>query len=284
MARDTFHLIALKSAVTSASFLAKLKPLFRSQQIGWVGHVHFWLHEPRDSPEGHYKQGDRVIPWEFLLVGEERLPLEVKEDIEQLWSITAPPIQGAPEIDVKAQSLRGREGPSLPLGWSADDHSQFDAAAPPEGVALTLEESSHTLGSTLSERKKPLKNLMREFGTSHPGPMAVFGLLRYLPPDGRRLYLEGYVPGFTEKLGPLYGNDPYKLGLGVTDYTTKGTEAAPSKGHPLEDVALVWYPSIWHFAKMLDDRTYADLDREFKVPSMWDNPLMCCTEIDLEQG
>jgi len=44
---------------------------------------------------------------------------------------------------------------------------------------------------------------------------------------------------------------------------------------------LVWYPSIWHFGKLLDDLDYAEADRKFKVGVVLDNPILCCTEVVL---
>jgi hypothetical protein len=73
----------------------------------------------------------------------------------------------------------------------------------------------------------------------------------------------------------------------VTDWSSRAAEgvevADPKAGGSgvWEDVALVWYPSLWHFAKLLDDPDYAVADRTFKQGVLRDNPILCCTEVVL---
>lgn len=75
--------------------------------------------------------------------------------------------------------------------------------------------------------------------------------------------------------------------MGVTDWSSRASEGAkvadPQAGGSgvWEDVALVWYPSLWHFAKLLDDPDYADADRKFKVGAVRDNPILCCRAVEL---
>ena len=76
------------------------------------------------------------------------------------------------------------------------------------------------------------------------------------------------------------------LGTGVQEWSSRKDEgsavADPEKGGSgvWEDVGLVWYPSIWHFAGMLADEEYAEADRKWKRGVLADNPILCCEEIE----
>ena len=77
------------------------------------------------------------------------------------------------------------------------------------------------------------------------------------------------------------------FGASVTNWSSRvaeGAEAADPQANGSgvwEDAALVMYPSIWHFGKLLDDSDYAEADRKFKVGVVLDNPILCCTEVVL---
>lgn len=103
----------------------------------------------------------------------------------------------------------------------------------------------------------------------------MFNLLSYLPNGGREQYFK-YIAAFQESVGSDFGGVPIAVGFGVTDFTSRQDGAGK-----WEDTALVGYPSIWHFAAMLDSEAYADVDRRFKKGALRDNPLICCTEVVL---
>ena len=77
------------------------------------------------------------------------------------------------------------------------------------------------------------------------------------------------------------------LGLGVSEWTSKADNAEKSQSAESdsvigwEDIGLIHYPSLWHFGGMLDDPGYMDADRRFKQGVLRDNPIMCCTEVDV---
>ena len=106
----------------------------------------------------------------------------------------------------------------------------------------------------------------------------MFNLLSYQP-DQRENYFK-YVAAFNESVGSKYGGEALFLGLGVEDWSCRAEETGEDEGN-WEDTALIHYPSIWHFAKMLDDDAYIDADRRYKKGVLRDNPILCCTEVKL---
>lgn len=111
----------------------------------------------------------------------------------------------------------------------------------------------------------------------------MFNLLAYTPNGGREKYY-GYIAAFSASTGIKYGGEPLFLGRDVTAWSSQKSateERDMGEGEGWVDCALVWYPSLWHFGKMLDDPGYAAADREFKTGAIRDNPLMCCTEVEV---
>ena len=106
----------------------------------------------------------------------------------------------------------------------------------------------------------------------------MFNLLAYRPDGGRERYF-GYMQAFAESVGSRYGGEPIAITLGVTDWTGRGRPQ--HQGVDWEDAALIYYPSIWHFAKMLDDSEYAEADFKYKQGSLRDGALLCCIEINI---
>ena len=124
------------------------------------------------------------------------------------------------------------------------------------------------------------RDYAHSFAQSHPGPIVMFNLLSFLP-NQLPQYLK-YVSGFLSDMSPRYGPDPLVHGMGtVTDWSSQAEETN-QKGM-WEGVGIIWYPSLLHFAKMLDDDEYAELDRAYKFGVLKDNALMCCTSIILNE-
>lgn len=276
MATVTFHLVSLGSA-DSDSFVSSLRALPESQRPLWLGQVHHWLHEPQISAAALLGTGSHIKKWEYILVSENDLPAEVESQLSARWSITADSPEDMPSLLTK-QSRSAQAAPSLPGGWSPEDHSGLDASVAPQGLHFSLDLRSRTLGAAQSTDGKTVRDFVREFGTAHPGPVIMFNLLSYLP-EGRPIYLGGYIGGFMKEIGPMYGGEALQFASGATAWSSQADEQ--SQDGVWEDAALVWYPSLWHFAKMVDDPVYIDLDRKFKPVSLRDNPLACCTEIEL---
>ena len=200
--------------------------------------------------------------------------------IDKIWSIAAD-VDDTTWLSNYESARRTRlsaPSPNLPTGWSPDDHSGLDAAVPPPDLEASLNLSSYPLGTRTDSGQKPviLKDFTRTFGSQHTGAVNMLNLLAYHP-NQRARYFE-YIAAFSASVGSKYGGEAMMFGSDVQDWSSKGKEA----GQPgWEDAGLVYYPSIWHFAKLLDDPGYMDADRRFKQGVLRDNPIMCCTEIDV---
>jgi hypothetical protein len=278
MAPVNFHLLALQPSVKARDFLSKLKGLVDAEGRLWFGQVHHWMHEPQLSADALLGSGSHVQKWDYLLVSTQKLPADVEADLEAHWSVAADAPDGFPSAKSKTEGLLKQEAPKLPRGWSASDHSGLDASTSSQGLNFSLHGPSRPMGVPKSETGGSIKDFVKDFGAKHPGPVVMFNLLSYLP-GGRSIYFDGYVGGFIKTLGPLYGGEALQFGWGVSEWSSQAQELG-QEGR-WEDLALVWYPSIWHFAKMIDDDDYVKLDREFKPISLRDNTLACCTEVEL---
>ncbi|KAI8624915.1 hypothetical protein F5Y19DRAFT_490123 [Xylariaceae sp. FL1651] len=272
----TCHLLSIRSSVTRESFIATLKALPASQRPLWLGETHHWIHEPHLSTGALLGVGPNLTKWEYLMVGSKELPSAVESQVGRKWSITAHSPDGTPTLRSKTDMLLSRPQPKLPQGWTPDDHSGIVTSAAHSGVAMSLDETSRPMGAERSTQGITLTKFTLDW--RHTGPVVMFNLLSFLP-NQRSVYFEGYGAGFTQILEPLFGGSPIQFGLEVTEWSSRAQEV--DQEGSWEDFALIWYPSLWHFSKMISSLEYATLDRQFK-PSVRDNPLICCTEIDLE--
>ncbi len=289
MAPTTFQLIKLNSSTSGTSFVETARKLPASERPFYLGQCQHWIRAPHLSADALTGKGDTVQHWDYLMVTKastsdsNSVPADLASSIEQAWSITAgvDDQQLASLPETKSQRAAA-SSPPLPHGWSPQDHSGLDAAEVPTDLEASLKLSSYPLGSKKESSSKPviLQNWVAEFGSRHPGPVDMFNLLSYLP-DGRPQYFQ-FVAAFMESVGSKYGGEPVFLGAGGIDGWSSKANEKPEAGAEWADTALIHYPSIWHFAKMLDDPAYADVDRKFKQGAIRDNPLICCTEIDLK--
>lgn len=286
MAPFTHHLVSLSKDVNSRSFIAALRGLPVSEKPLWVGQCHHWIHDPRLSVDALTGSGSELKKWDYLIftkainIGSSDLPSEINKLLSDKWSITA-------EVgDDYVDGLPGKEKifaaapvPTLSNGWSAENHASLDASEPPADVSLSLSTASPVMGQDKNESKVDIKTFVRNFGTSTPGsgPIVMFNLLSFFP--GKMSEYFKYVEGFLKDLGPRTGAQPLSLGTEVYDWSSKEEDTRDVGVWEL--VALVWYPSIWHFGQMLGDEIYAKLDRDFKMGVVRDNPLICCTPVDL---
>ncbi|KAK0776860.1 hypothetical protein LTR75_016123 [Friedmanniomyces endolithicus] len=304
MAPVTFHLIV---AQQPKDVLSALQNLPHASRPLYVGEVHHWIHAPSTlSTAALLGSTDTVTQWQYLLIHQTSspesftLPPGLNQHVRDKWSITAEISNDLLANYAAAQAKRlSNPIPPLPTGWSASNHSALDAAIAPPDLEASLALEAHALGSNKStDSPVVLIDWLRAFGTRHAGPVQMFNLLSYNP--GRRQGFYGYLAAFAGFAGSKYGGEGAILNIGheVEDWSSREEEGVMTvkeakeseKGYGTEDgqlvgwedVALVWYPSIWHFAKMLDDPEYAEADRKYKVGVMRDGPLCCCTEIEME--
>ncbi|KAK4507056.1 hypothetical protein PRZ48_000790 [Zasmidium cellare] len=278
MAPSTFALISLGSHGVD-SLLASLKSPPIKDQLLWVGKCHHWVHQPHLSSAALNGTGPLLQKWDYLIVTKLLNQDAFATLAEKTWSVTAEVsddlIASLPE---SKKTREATEVAPLPAGWSPSDHSGLDAAVSPPDLEASLAMTSHAMGSPPDSSPIALKDFLRTFGTSHPGPIAMFNLLSYLP-EQRPRYFQ-YMAAFQESVGIKYGGQPVVIGLGVLDWSSR--EQEKGQEGDWEDTAVIWYPSLWHFGKMFDDEGYMEVDRKFKVGVIRDNPLLCCTEVELE--
>ena len=292
MSPVTFHLI---SVADEQAFLETLRSTSTStsQQIHYIGHCEHWIHSPQTSLDTLTGPGDQMHKWNYLIIANTlpysplTLPTNLQTpQITAHWSITAP-VEDSQLANLAASNTTRTAAtpPALPPGWNASDYSSLTASQPPPDLEASLALSSTALGGFKNGPPILLKDFISTSATTHPGPISMFNLVSCLP--GQRARFFGYIAAFAASVGSRYGGEAQLLGAGVTDWSSReaeGLEAAdPEAGGSgvWEDVALVWYPSLWHFAKLLDDGDYAEADRKFKVGVLRDNPILCCREVVL---
>ncbi|KAI0432778.1 hypothetical protein F5Y09DRAFT_300893 [Xylaria sp. FL1042] len=264
-----FHLLGFGQPSDADAFIEALKTFPAGDKPLWVGKVHHWLEEPSFTKEQLMKK------WDYLIIGRQQLPDHLQSSATTSLTIATNDTGDIPNFDVMSEQLLAKAIPPLPSGWSVEDHSGLDAAVPPDGVKVSLDQTSRLMGSEVGSDRITIKDFIRRLSETHSGPISVLNLLSYQPGQKQKFF-EGYIGGFNNILSPIYGGGALCLG---TDPTLSSHEPQ-DEAFKWEDVALVWYPSIWHFGKMLDDPEYARLDRAFK-PALRNNPLLCCTEIKI---
>lgn len=277
MAPVTFTLLAL-GPQASKSLLNSLKAL----DPLYIGQCHHWIHTPHLSTTALNGPGPFPQIWDYLLITNGSSPPTLSTtSISKSWSITGScPDEMLASLPAANARRAGAPTPPLPPGWNSSDHSALDAAIAPSDLEASLDMTSRPMETSPSTSNPvALRDFIRTFGTTYTGPVAMFNLLSYLPSQ-RPKYFQ-YVEAFQESVGIKYGGEPVVLGFGVTDWSSR-KEDEGGEGE-WEDTALIWYPSIWHFGKMLDNGEYMDVDRRFKQGVLRDNPLMCCTEVRLEE-
>lgn len=289
MAPIVFSLILLRDDSTEASLLSVLQKLPDSERPLFVGKCQHWIHAPQLSAESLLGTGSEVKSWGYVLVHKSKdpnvrgIPDAVRSLCKDTWSITAEGDDNLLANFHEAQrDRRAAPVPSLPEGWNPVDHSGLDAAIAPPDLEASLALSAHPLGSRTDGEQAPviLKDFVRNFGKQHTSAVCMLNLLSYMP-DQRPRYLE-YRAAFAASVGSRYGGKAMFASAGVYNWSSKAADMSdPTKGG-WEDAALVHYPSIWHFGKMLDDPDYADADRRFKQGALRDNPILCCTEVYVE--
>ncbi|KAK5704976.1 hypothetical protein LTR97_002090 [Elasticomyces elasticus] len=303
MAPVTLHLII---ADQPKDFLNALRALPPASRPLYIGSVHHWMHAPTTlSTAALLGNGETITQWHFLIIYPASspesldLPSGLQHHVREKWSITAGVSDDLLANFAAAQAKRVSNAvPPLPAGWSATDYSGLDASIPPADVEASLALEAYSFGSNnTSDSPVVLKDWIRAFGTKHTGPVQMLNLDCCNP--GRRPDFYSYIMAFSASVGSRYGGDATVLSFGqdVTEWSTRKEEGEltvaeakeSEKGYGTrkgqvagwEDVALVWYPSIWHFAKLLDDPEYAEADRKFKVGVLRDGPIVCCTEVEM---
>ena len=293
MAPTAFHLLTIPSESSLLSILKTLPTSSPSHSI-FLGRCHHWVHPPHLSLTALTGSGLEMHSWTHLLITPAEtlsslsLPTYLSSlEVSSKWTIVADVSdEWLSSFDSAQARRKSATSPQLPPGWSAVDHSGLDISEPPVDLEFSLGKISIPFGSRKEEpgNAQSLKEFVRAFGQEHTGPVAMFNLLAYLLGQKKQYY--EYIAAFGRSIGSRYGGEGMLLAQGPAEWSSRVDEglemAVAQKGGSgvWEDAALVWYPSLWHFAKMLDDPEYAEVDRKFKRGVLKDNAVLCCKEIE----
>lgn len=287
MAPVVSHLVSLKSADSKESFVSALKSLSSAERPIWAAVPLHWISEPKLSANALAGPGPQMQVWDYLLIFRSpsrdvpELPAVLQPFVASKWSITAEvEDEMINSIATRKAAWMSKTTPPLPAGWSAEDHSGIDASKDPGDVEISLETPSHDFGSDKAGPSIPMKTVIRDIGIKHPGPIAMLNFLSYLP-NQRQKYHE-FMAAFQVTVGPKYTGQPVIVGLGVSDWSSREAEQSSGQVGGWEDMALLWYPEVWQFGKMIDDPMYTELDRRHKTGAVRDNTVLCCAELSLD--
>ena len=149
------------------------------------------------------------------------------------------------------------EIPKLPTKATGNDSSEKIAELEPLSIQISPELDAwfHSFSST-----------------DGAGPVSMLNFLTYA---NKEQYM-GYVKAFGDSVGSRYGGTPKIIGEVIS-----GPEGGETEW---DDMVVVQYPSITHFADMLASEEYAKADRKYKVGALKDTGLLCVVEVDLQKN
>ncbi|KAJ4353672.1 uncharacterized protein N0V89_005402 [Didymosphaeria variabile] len=263
----TLHLVALDPAHSNAqqSFLsalksAKLSPLVLSRVIRWII-------LPSTFSTEHLLA--RNIHWDFLIIlpGTDALAASLQPLILHTWRITA----GVPS--------------RLTQDFAAKNHKmlQPEPGSVPQLNNDALEAKQTTSSAQNLELSAELKDWIRTFSTADApeakGAVSMFNLLSFRP-DMKSSYLE-YGKAFASSIGSSHGGNAKIVG-GVTHVNGTARAKEAQDGVGWDEIALAHYPSILHFADMLADKEYQDVNHKYRVPALRDTAILMTSEMGLE--
>lgn len=250
---STIHLLSLSTPLPI--FLISVAAL--QPQPLTVAKVAAWVHPPETVSVGSLVAGKS---WDVLLVlrGGGDVPKSLKATVKASWSITAKVSSGMIE--------NYREMNKTMLHPKPEDIPELRPRVA-GGNTVPTQDRTEPLAFRVSPE---LEAWFHSFSaTNGAGPVSMFNLLSYADKDK---YME-YLKAFGESLTPQYGGTLKIYGEVVTSSV---------EGKVWDDVAIVQYPSITHFADMLASEEYAAIDRKHKVGALKDTGILCTMELDLE--
>lgn len=263
----TLHLIALDPAQPTAqqSFLSALKVTKISPLV--LSRVIRWIILPSTFSTEHLLA--RNIHWDFLLVlnGSDALPSSLEPHIQHTWTITAGvPSRLLQDFATKNQKMLQPEPHTVPKANEA-----------------VLETQKTTSSAQSLELSSDLKDWIRAFTNSGSkqatGAVSMFNLLSFQP-GKKASYLE-YGKAFAASIGSSHGGNAKIVG-GVTHVNGSPREEEKEAGDGLgwDEIALAHYPSIVHFAEMLSDPKYQEVNHKYRLPALNDTAILMTSEVD----
>jgi hypothetical protein len=201
------------------------------------------------------------IHWDLLLIlpSADPLPSSLQDLIQHQWTVRAGvPSRLLQDFDKKNENLlKPKKKDVRPLTGSLDKPRIASSA---QGLELSPE----------------LKEWISDFGKTEQGNSAVSMLnLLAFKPGLKEEYLK-YGAEFAKSIGSRRGGDAKIVG-GVLHGGEK------DDGDGWDEMALAYYPSIWHFADMLASEDYQSVNQKYRVQSLKDTFILCTSEVGLDQ-
>lgn len=199
--------------------------------------------------------------WDILLIyaNNEGLPTEYKSMVKNEWFIS---------FDAPAEMVNNL----------ATNNEKYIYPRTEDIVARTGElDKIQTYGTNQSadslEVTEDFAAFVKDFGPREgKGPVSMFNLLA--TKDMAR-YMQ-YVAGFQESAGSKRGGEGKIFGSVLECSST------PDGVKEWEMVAMVHYPSIYHFGDMLAADDYQEMAHKYRFGALLDNPLLCTTELRVD--
>lgn len=247
----TLHLIALRSDTSIPSFLSRLQekgitPVFQAKPLRWMI---LPLHQSSGQLLGRNKRWDLLLG----LRAEQRVPESLaNETIEASWVAAC---------GVSSSALAGygeRNAKLLDTRYQVPKASNLAVA---EGSAQNLE-----LSPELRDWIDALPVSLQE------RPISMLNLLAFTP--GKEDQYKKYGTEFSSKVGADYGG-----AVKVVGRVIEGAELDDARRQGWDEVAFVHYPSLRHFAAMLQSKAYQAVNRQYRLGALRDTFILCVVEI-----
>ncbi|KAK6001969.1 hypothetical protein QM012_002459 [Aureobasidium pullulans] len=265
MAHDQLHihLVSIKQGKTAQDVMQSITetPLIR-------GKPHGWIHQP------HFLNKDQLLDhaWDlFLVTREPELPSTALELIETSLRIPfSIPLEQFEQLRSTLMSKPKASGktPPLPQEW----HS----GGIPESAITTAKNGS------LGPGELHLDTSMADFLSNalppelSNEPVSLFNLFKY---KGSSAIHDDYMEDFKNGFGSSAGATIRFMGpVNGSLISETGDRAEQS----WDDVNLVQYDTIWHYAYMLSTDLYAPMNKK-KVSGLDDTCILCVSEVELWQ-
>ncbi|KAI1105953.1 hypothetical protein F4804DRAFT_303012 [Jackrogersella minutella] len=243
------HLINLRDGVSLGSFLGKLrwtgiKPVVQARVVRWMIH-------PTQISVGHLI--GRNIRWDLLLILEETdvIPYEAQLDVDAIWSASC---------GVSSKALAGYAAANAKLLY------------PPPGSVKPAE--PHTIEPSTTSQNLETSLELCEWIAALPTelrdhPVSMLNLLAFNP--GRKDQYKRYGDAFTSDVGSRHGGKVKLVGR---------VAGGQAEDDGWDEIALVHYPSVQHFAAMAASPDYQEANHHYRLDSLKDTFILCVMEVD----
>lgn len=257
------YLIVLKAEAAAKDLISRLP----DNEVLVSGIPHGWVHEPRalniDLLTGKH--------WNLFLVTKTSALPSVVQELCEHWLVVdvSVPREQFESIAARrsARPAASSQTPKLPKPYcdgeipESDNLEALDRPLGPGELRLSRSMADF-LSSTLSAR---VRN----------APVSLFNLFKYRDNDSsiHDHYMEGFKQGFGDSAGAsVRFMGPVRSALAQGE--------GSGEGQRWDDVNLVQYDTIWHYAYMLSTDVYKELNEE-KVRGLEDTCILLVSEVEV---